>query len=247
MARQVNAPEETSGLSSLDLQESGVGATIVATHGLGDDRTVFDGLTRNLNQAGYRLVRWDLPGHGSNWDVKVVGNATGLAALEHVVTQQPGPVILLGHSLGGYLSLAYALRHPHRVSALVLLSTGPGFRSDTRRAVWNDYIDRVAQRMRLAPGAHLLGHQADGQVIESLPRLTLPVLHLVGDSDERYHPGAQYMDAALPHSRLVMVAGAHHKPQVTHADGVCAAIGDFLSPPVARSAVSAPRSGQGDR
>ena len=36
--------------------------------------------------------------------------------------------MLVGHSLGGYLSLAHTLDHPDDVAALVLIATGPGFR-----------------------------------------------------------------------------------------------------------------------
>ena len=41
-------------------------------------------------------------------------------------------MILVGHSLGGYLSAAYTVRYPHRVSGLILLSPagvprGPGY------------------------------------------------------------------------------------------------------------------------
>ena len=38
--------------------------------------------------------------------------------------------VLGGHSLGGYLSLAFHSAHPERVKGLMLLGTGPGFRKD---------------------------------------------------------------------------------------------------------------------
>jgi cardiolipin-specific phospholipase len=45
-------------------------------------------------------------------------------SLEEWRAQTPGAssAVLVGHSLGGYLSAAYALRHPHRVDHLVLVS-----------------------------------------------------------------------------------------------------------------------------
>lgn len=216
-------------LSSLHICSSGDGPTVVATHGLGDDLTVFGDLTKRLAESGYRVVGWDLPGHGDSWDVEVRSSADGLAALEHVLAGQPRPVILLGHSLGGYLSLAYAGRHPDDVSALVLLSTGPGYRNPRSRAGWNDYIDQIARRMTLAPGAGVLAHQSDSAVIDSLPGLTVPVLHMLGDGDRRYRDGAEYMDQALPHSRLVTITGARHSPHRTHADEVAKATLEFLT------------------
>src|SRR3546814_5565266 len=40
----------------------------------------------------------------------------------------PGPAVLVGHSLGGYLSLCRTVLEPTGVAGLVLIATGPGFR-----------------------------------------------------------------------------------------------------------------------
>ena len=45
--------------------------------------------------------------------------------------------MLGGLSLGGFLSLEFCLQHPHRVDAVMLFDTGPGYRRDEPRQQWN--------------------------------------------------------------------------------------------------------------
>src|SRR4051812_35047698 len=91
-----------------------------------------------------RVVTWDLRGHGrspSPVDRDAYSQDVALADLEALAGAR---AVLVGHSLGGQLSLAHALRHPDRVLALGLLSTGPGYRNDAAREQWNATIERQA-------------------------------------------------------------------------------------------------------
>ena len=85
------------------------------------------------------------------------------------------PVVLMGHSFGGYLSLRYALAHPDLVAGLVLVSTGPGYRSDDKRAEWNRYLERAAAKMDIAPGVEEVARQYDSTVIDGLPSSSVMV------------------------------------------------------------------------
>ena len=57
-----------------------------------------------------------------------------------------GKAIVGGLSLGGYMSLAFYRSHPERTSALLIIDTGPGFKKDDAREVWNKRALDTADR-----------------------------------------------------------------------------------------------------
>lgn len=87
-----------------------------------------------------RLPDWikpqciDLPGYGENCDVSAI---TLDDYVEHVAQQISRPVLVVGWSLGGLVSLKLAQRYPEKVSALLLVATNPKFvqHNDWRTAV----------------------------------------------------------------------------------------------------------------
>lgn len=99
---------------------------IVAVHGFGASGVQLAPLLRFLRPAAQRVTIVDLPAHGFSdvppgaFDTDVMLGGI-LEALDQLVTE---PVILLGNSLGGYISLRFALRAPAKVAKLVLVSPG---------------------------------------------------------------------------------------------------------------------------
>ena len=72
--------------------------------------------------AQHRLLRYDLRGCGlSDRSVGEIGFGAWLSDLEAVTEGLDEPFVLFGMSQGAALSIAYALRHPERVSKLVLV------------------------------------------------------------------------------------------------------------------------------
>jgi pimeloyl-ACP methyl ester carboxylesterase/DNA-binding CsgD family transcriptional regulator len=111
----------------LALASHGVGPTLVKTatwlSHLEADRAspvwrhLLDGLAR-----GHRFVRYDERGCGlSDWQVPSLAFERWVDDLHCIVQAQgPAPVALLGVSQGAAVAIAYAARHPERVSRLVL-------------------------------------------------------------------------------------------------------------------------------
>jgi pimeloyl-ACP methyl ester carboxylesterase/DNA-binding winged helix-turn-helix (wHTH) protein len=72
--------------------------------------------------SGYSLVRYDGRGNGlSDWDAKDISFDAWVRDLETVVDAAGlDKFALMGHSQGGAVAIAYAVKHPERVSHLIL-------------------------------------------------------------------------------------------------------------------------------
>lgn len=68
---------------------------------------------------GFDVPALELPGHRGA--PPVAGTASLDAVAEHLAARVPPGSVLLGHSAGGVVALLIAVRHPDRVSRLVLL------------------------------------------------------------------------------------------------------------------------------
>jgi pimeloyl-ACP methyl ester carboxylesterase len=105
--------------------DRGTGPVVVIVHGLAGNLRNFYELVDKL-AATCRVVVVDRPGSGystmmSGEHPALRGQATIIARfLDRLGLDRP---LLVGHSLGGALSLALALDHPDSVRALVLIST----------------------------------------------------------------------------------------------------------------------------
>lgn len=107
---------------------AGSGPTVVMAHGLLLDGTSWSTLARRLVELGYRVVTFDQRGHGRSkpgtdglTSEAMAGDYRAVVD-HHEVTDG----ILVGHSMGGFLSLKYLLEHDdhasRRLKSVVLVS-----------------------------------------------------------------------------------------------------------------------------
>jgi pimeloyl-ACP methyl ester carboxylesterase len=104
----------------------GKGETIILIHGYLESAEVWDGFAGRLS-AGYRIISADLPGHGLS-DIYNSSNsmefmASAIKALADFLGLQK--VFLVGHSLGGYVALAFLELYPESLSGYCLLHSHP--------------------------------------------------------------------------------------------------------------------------
>ena len=65
-------------------------------------------------------------------------------------------------------------------------------------------------------------------MIDSLADIEVPALVIIGEDDEMFMPGSLYMAEKLPNADLVVIPGAGHAPNMTHAAQFDAALRSFL-------------------
>ena len=109
----------------------GEGIPVLFSHGAGADAAMFAPQYEALAADGYRVVTWDLRGHGKSRPAhQPITTERAIADLVALVAElgldRP---VLVGQSLGGNLSQAVVRRHPDLARALIVIgstwNTGP--------------------------------------------------------------------------------------------------------------------------
>ncbi|MGH6707328.1 MAG: alpha/beta fold hydrolase [Bradyrhizobium sp.] len=169
---------------------------LLLVHGGLDHSRSWDHLARAL-AADFHVVAPDLRGHGdSGW---ATGSSYSLADhvydLTNLVNSEGlGKVAIVGHSMGGMVSLTYAGAFPERVSKLVVLDGVTNFPArrpkpaDVRISDWAGDLDKLAQRK-----IHRYPTIADGadRIVGRNPRLTrVQAMHLATHGMKRNDDGS---------------------------------------------------------
>ena len=100
--------------------------------------------------AGHAFVRFDYLGHGESGGRFADGTIgrwreDALAVIDRLTD---GPIVLVGSSMGGWMSLLAALARPERVKGLVLLAPAPDF---TDKLMWASF-DEMQRRQIMEEG-----------------------------------------------------------------------------------------------
>lgn len=96
-------------------------------HGLGGGHHAWDRQLPYFADRGYAAHAWDQPGYGHTPAAEPYDLEQIAAAAARLIDSLGEPVVLVGHSMGGFIAQETYARHPQLVKGLVLGFTSPAF------------------------------------------------------------------------------------------------------------------------
>lgn len=221
----------------------GSGPALVFLHGAGHQAGTWLQSARALRDR-YTLVIPDLAGHGESAPVTGPIQAVDIVnGLEAVIASlaQGRPVTLIGNSLGGWMAMVLATRHPEWVERIIAVNGGPlagtddsvrmlpatreearatmaRLRDASSPAIPDHVLDDLVRRSRSGPFTRFVATSpATGEWVlteAQLGTIRIPVRLIWGLSDG-FMPlaYAERMRAALPDVELITLERCGHVPQ----------------------------------
>jgi Predicted hydrolases or acyltransferases (alpha/beta hydrolase superfamily) len=102
--------------------------SVVLLHGYLETLYIFSEFSELLSSAGYRVISIDLPGFGLSGSHPQINSMELCADVVFDVVQnicKVSSVIVIGHSMGGYVAQEFAIKYSSLVSKLILLDSSP--------------------------------------------------------------------------------------------------------------------------
>jgi pimeloyl-ACP methyl ester carboxylesterase len=226
--------------------------TVVLTHGLAASEAVWAAQVAALAPR-YRVLTWDLRGHGRSAPNPGPCAIADLAAdLRRVLdAADVARAIVLGHSAGGVVAMRFALEHPERTAGLVLVGTAS--ECNDRARDFYEGLAALAEERGMDPVRRRLGVNAEqarlsptdpatfarvaramaslnaAPLTSRLGEIRCPAQMIVGEKDFLGAGGSVILHRHIPGSRLAIVPGRGHGLFAEDPAGFNAIVLEFLA------------------
>ena len=215
--------------------------TVILIHGSMDRQAAFARVARKLGDA-QRVITYDRRGYGKSVHQRGVFSMTEhIEDLREVIqfVEVDKPIVLVGHSFGGAVALAFAQRFPDQVAGLVVyespMSWEPWWPKDSggsaavaiahdpeeaaetfmRRFIGHrrwEALPEFTRQQRRSEGAALVGELSDIRRHKpwDLDQVRGPLMAGYGSLSKPHLQASAELLGQQPDCRSVMIEGAHH-------------------------------------
>jgi pimeloyl-ACP methyl ester carboxylesterase len=120
--------------TKISYSDTGKGNAVVLLHGFLENQTMWQDLVPELSKK-HRVITLDLLGHGETDCLGYVHSMEDNAEIVQAVLSKLRirRAIFVGHSMGGYVALAFAEMYPEKVKGLVLMNSTSKADSEERK------------------------------------------------------------------------------------------------------------------
>jgi alpha-beta hydrolase superfamily lysophospholipase len=186
--------------------------TVVYLHGVADNHVSGVGIVERFTRRGFDVLAYDSRAHGdSEGDVCTYGFFEKRDLRRVLDTAAPGPIVLVGTSLGAAVALQEAASDP-RVTAIVAAESFSDLRTvAAERAPFFFRPDAIERALRLSE--QQAGFRVDDvNCVTAAASIAVPVLLIHGAADVDTPPdhSNRVLDALAGPKRLILVPDARH-------------------------------------
>jgi pimeloyl-ACP methyl ester carboxylesterase len=131
--------------SNISYRKIGKGKPVVLIHGFGEDGHIWNKQVEFLKDK-FQLLIPDLPGTGSSEmiaDMSMEGMAEVVKEIITIELPEAFPTTLIGHSMGGYITLAFAEKYPNLLSSFGLVHSSAFADNEEKKAMRTKAIDFI--------------------------------------------------------------------------------------------------------
>ena len=120
--------------SRITVKDEGSGKAVLLLHGYLESMDIWGYFARQLTRH-YRVVSIDIPGHGQSGVIAVEHSMSLMAEAVAIVLHQLQipQCVIIGHSMGGYVSLACLAEFPDQLAGICLFHSSPFADSEEKR------------------------------------------------------------------------------------------------------------------
>lgn len=194
--------------------------TMIYLHGVADNRASGEGVMRRFQKSGFDVIAYDSRAHGDSGGAACTYGYHEKNDLRRVLdTVRPGPVILIGSSLGAAVSLQLAAEEP-RVSALISAEAFSDLRTvATDRAPFFFTAGMIAKSFAIAEEqGNFRIDDANPAVAAKSIKCPVLVIHGADDVDTRPDHAERIFNALTAPKRLILVSGAAHNQSLASSE-----------------------------